>query len=418
MTSHDEQRLSDALRREAAGQDPHLLSLDDVTSRARGIRRRRVATGIVAAAAVAAVVVPTGLMTAGGNDRSDSQFATQTPDATATQGPTPSQPTQPPATPTGATTVELGADLPVGAAPLIPVRLGEYVLVPGSGKKVFTGTGLPFFSPLGDQWVGVQRGPDGKGTFVVFDAEGTTVLREPANPDGALAVSPDRTAAAYVGTDGRIHSYTTSDGDLTLSEPIGGSIQLASMTGSGSCREEAGGCQVLFNKGRGGVGTADSHGIVDDVPGFEHLGGASADAYVGIVSVSDEGSCSEARGIDDQQTIWRTCDHTPMRWSPDGRYLTAGPAYLDGLCCAQYDVLDGRTGASVVAIDAGTSASNMSYIHSLAWEDETHVLALVFLEDRWTFVRVGLDGSAEIAGVGTDIGKTPDEPVASLPVAP
>ena len=44
MTSHDEQRLSDALRRQAEHQDPTLLTLDDVTSRARGIRRRRVGT--------------------------------------------------------------------------------------------------------------------------------------------------------------------------------------------------------------------------------------------------------------------------------------------------------------------------------------------------------------------------------------
>ncbi len=417
MTSHDEQRLSDALRRQADSTDPHLLSLDDVTSRARGIRRRRVAAGVVAAAAVVAVVVPTALVATQQADRSDGGIATQTADPTPTQDPdqTPSSP----ATPAGSGTVALGADLPVGAAPRIPVRLGEEVLVPGSETRIPIGAGTTSFSRLGDQWVSLRRGQDGSGSFRVLDSSGEAVLEQPADPDGGLVVSGDRTTSAYVGTDRRIHSYTAEDGDLSFSEPLDGTVILAAISGTRSCDEKTGGgCEVLFNKGTGGVGYATSHGIVDTVPGFQHLGGASDTEYVGIVSVSDEGSCSEARGNIEQDTAWRTCKFTPEHWSPDGRYVTAGPPYLDGLCCAQYDVLDGRTGRSVLTMDAGTSADNMSYIRSLGWEDETHVLALTYLEDGWRVVRVGLDGSAEIADIGDGLGDNPDEPMASLPVSP
>jgi hypothetical protein len=414
MTSHDEQRLSDALRRQAATQDPHLLSLDDVTSRAGSIRRRRVATGIVAAAAVVAVVVPTALVAADNRDSS-------TPPPVATSTPTPSvtEDVAPDPSPTTPVTparrhqdVSVLGDLPTGAAPRILVRVGSEALLP-DGTRVKVGSDAVYAAYVGGSVVTVERsdGSD-QAMFRVRSLDGKVAYENPADVDGALSVTPDRTAAAYVGTDRRIHTWSPSDGDLTFSRPLA-DIQLGPMAGSGSCKEQApegGGCMVLFSRGRGGAGYATSHGIVDDVPGFLGIDGSSGREYAGQTKSLPDGSCSEVRRSDTGRLTAATCDHTLGSFSPDGAYLSGGPAYLDGPCCVSRDVLDAADLSSVLTLTS-TGGNRSAYIAEMGWEDDSHVLATVFDGTAWRIVRVGLDGSAELADAGEmpagDVGEVP-----------
>ena len=408
MTSHDEQRLSDALRRQADSSDPHLLTLDEVTGRARGIRRRRIATGVVAAAAVAAIVVPTAIVTAGGtDDRSNPpQFATQTPTGDASGGPTPS-------TVVDATdkhlNVDVLADLPTGAAPSIAVRIGSEVLLP-DGTRVKVGDDAVYTAFVSGRVLTVERTGDEQGTFFVRGADGKVELEEPANIDGALSVSPDHTAAAYVGTDGRIHTWTEQDGDLTFSEPLQ-NVQLGPMTGSGSCMEESegGGCSVLVNRGEGGTQVYASHGPGDAVPGFIKVSSASGQVLAGQTKSFNEGSCSEVRELGGSRSV-ETCKYTLGSFSPDGRLIVGGPGYLDGPCCVRYDILDTSNLKSLITLNA-SAGREITYINEVGWEDDSHALATVFDGKAWKIVRIGVDGSAEIADAGPmpsgDVGEVP-----------
>ncbi len=418
MTSHDEQRLSDALRRQAESADPHLLSLDDVTSRAGSIRRRRVASGIVAAAAVVAVVVPTAMIATDRATNSDPPVATNTPSPSITQDVTIDPSPTDTVTPTGRlVTVPIGGDLPTGDAPQIPISIQNTVLTT-DGTRVDFGQEVTYFAQVGDAYAAILRteGTD-EATFEVRTADGSVVTTAPANIDGALAVTPDGTAVAYVGTDQRIHTWTDADGDLTFSEELR-DIQLAGMTNAeaGTCKEpepEGPGCTVVFSKGGqdGGAGYADSHGLEDDIPGFTKITDANDGVFAGQNRYFDEGSCNEVRLGVSGSALWKTCDASPITLSPSNEYVTALPGYYEGMCCSSYSVFDVAAGKKLLEITVQSDAENMGYIPVLGWEDDTHVLAMAFTGDEWRVVRVGLDGKAELAAVDdlptTDLGEVP-----------
>jgi hypothetical protein len=413
MTSHDEQRLSDALRRQAESTDPHLLTLDDVTGRARGIRRRRMAAGVVAAAAVVAVVVPTALVAADRDDRSTpDRFATQTPNATASLDPT-QTPTATP--PRRAVEVPIGGDLSVGAAPAVPISIQGSVLTT-AGQRIEFGDELTYFAQVGEAYAGIVRTSDtGEAEFQVRTADGEVVTKAPANVDGALTVTPDRTAVAYVGTDQRIHTWTDSDNDLTFSAELP-NIRLVGMTNAepGTCKEpepEGPGCTVVFARGEGGAGYATSHGIVDDIAGFTTVNDANDGVLAGQNRSTTEGSCNEVRLGFDGKALWKTCNASPINLSPGNEHVTALPAYFDGMCCSTYSVFDVAAGKKVLEVTVESNRQNPGYIPMMGWEDDTHLLAIAYTGKEWRVVRVGLDGSAEIADAGklptTDLGEVP-----------
>lgn len=390
MTSHDEQRLSDALRRRAESADPTPLTLDDVRSRARGIRRTRVGTGIAAAvAAVAAVVVPTSALVTGGDDRSDPPVASNGP--TDRVVPTEQH-----------LTVRVLGDLPPGDAPRLAVRIGSDVLVPG-GDRVQVGDDTVYAAVVGRSVVTVERLSEQESRFVVRDSEGQVTLEKPANVDGALSVTPDRTAAAYVDAEGRIHTWTESDGDLAMSGPVE-NIQLGAMTGSQTCRPAGDGstdgiCSVVFNRGVGGAGFADSTGASDPIPGFIKVTDRTDRLWVGQTRSTNDGSCSAIKQAVAGRPVFDTCDYLLKDLSPDGAYVTASPPYGDGLCCSTYDILDAATGTPLITLDAKAGPTRTQVLET-RWEDDSHVLAVVSDGERWRIVRIGLDGSVELADVG------------------
>lgn len=409
MTSHDEQRLGDALRRRAEAQDPQPLSFDDVTARAGGIRRRRAATGIAAAvAAVAAVVVPTSAVVIARDDGSRTEIATATPNPTVTGGPTES-PTDQVTPVTRQQDVPLLGDLPSGDAPRVAVLVGDEVLTP-DGARVPVGADTVYAAYVGGSVVTVERVAEEQGAFRVRDLDGTTVLDAPASIDGALSVTPDRTAAAYVDPEGRIHTWTASDGDREMSGPIE-NIRLGPMTGSQTCGPTAAEeCRVVFGRGTGGAGFASSTGASAEIPGFLTIDDSAGGLYAGQTESSLDGSCSQLRRVEDNREVAETCDHTFGSFSADGAFLVGGPPYLDGLCCAAYDVLDTGTLEPLLTLHVRGGAES-AYIAEVGWEDDSHVLATVFDGEEWRIVRVALDGTAELVDAGplpsSDLGELP-----------
>ena len=158
MNTHDDLPggLHGALQRRADGvgweSGDHPLSLVDVQGRARGIRRRRVAAGGLAAAAVLAVAVPLGLQTVGSAgtappvdpaNPSPSQSLEPSPDDRATED------VAPPVNPVGQllttdrpdvaeqslTTVTPGRIDPPGGASPVPVE-ADYTSVVPAGQRV------------------------------------------------------------------------------------------------------------------------------------------------------------------------------------------------------------------------------------------------------------------------------------------
>jgi hypothetical protein len=399
MTSHDEQRLSDALRRQAASADPTLLTLDDVTSRARGIRRRRAATGIVAAAAVAAIVVPTAMLATDRVNDSDQAPIANSPSVTATGTGDPTQSPTERFVPTRHVDVSVVGDLPNGDAPRSGVLVGSEI-VTADGARVPAAAGTLYFAQVGSSWVSVVRTDSDQAVFQVRDADGDVQLESPANVDGALTVTPDRTAAAYVDTDQRIHTWTESDGDRAMSGPIDG-IRLGPMTGSTTCGATADEeCVVVFNRGVGGAGYAASTGASEEIPGFLNVRDAADRSYAGQTESFDEGSCSQIRRTDNGRTLLETCDYFLEEFSPDGLYISASPAYGDGPGPSTYDVLDAANGKSVLTLKAAVGGDRIAYMPQVTWEDDSHLLVVVFDGQEWRVVRVGLDGSAELADAG------------------
>ena len=73
--------------------------------------------------------------------------------------------------------------------------------------------------------------------------------------------------------------------------------------------------------------------------------------------------------------------------------ILAGPAYLDGFGQGSATVLDDD--GAVVA--EWHSAGQAALLHTI-WEDDDHVLALVFQDDAWAILRLDVtDGSVELA---------------------
>ena len=137
-----------------------------------------------------------------------------------------------------------------------------------------------------------------------------------------------------------------------------------------------------------------SHGIVDTVPWVLAVGDVSAEGdLLAMTSVSDEGSCWGRFEAWKKKPLWETCDHTLFDFSPSGTRILAGPAYLDGFGQGSATVLDGD--GAVVA--EWHSAGQAALLHTV-WEDDDHVLALVFQDDAWAILRLDVtDGSVELA---------------------
>ena len=371
------------------------IGLGDVKRTAGKIRRRRqVAAGAVVAAA-AAILVPS-VMVAGNLVGGDATPQPANPSPSVTQ--TPKVADGP---------IVLDADAPQGADPRLQYLDGRR-LVDSAGNVVPLSADYSGLARVGNEYLAVRQGDPG--TFVdVLDSEGRVI--DTAETAAGVVSSADQTVGAWITPGGRI--MTRFQGSTVQLNTIGDPAQAVEILGSGSCMEDKGGCQVFFNQfGEGGSPqAADSHGIVDVVPGdFSAVRAVSPKGLVAgqVAALSADPAapaCSAVYDLRAGKRLFKTCDYVfeyaGSGFSPDESRIVGYHQDADGAGPRSIVVLDARSGKTVAEIEvAGARKNGAGSIVDTVWEDGGHLLVKV--EDynadgipAYNMFRVGLDGTVE-----------------------
>ncbi len=373
-----ENDMSDAFDRRVRDLHEAPLSFEQVTTRARGIRRRRQAAVAGGILAVAAVLTPIAVVTAGdGPGRSN-----DVPAATDNPTPTPTA-TDSPAPPSNS------------SEPMVGRIQDGATFVRGDGVEfALPGTGYTGADQLGAEIVAYRSDDEGNGVIDVLTAPaegGATELVESVPVVGGYVASPE----------GLVIAYRTPEGEL-MTRWDGGQVSFgsdypvdafpAAITGGPNCNEEADGCVVYLNDGSLGEApiAVSSHGTVDTaVPDSLKVTDVDAAGVASVqISYSDTGSCSGLYDLTAGDYLFETCDNTLGAISPDGGHVLAGPAYLDGLGPNSIAILD-REGTQVA------ERTVQGFVGTSAWEDPGHVVFTAYVDGGWAIWRLGTDGSAQ-----------------------
>jgi len=389
-----DRELGRALHRQADGIGGAPISIEAVKGTARGIRRRRALAATAAVAAAVAIIVPTAIA---GTDLLRDSGGKELPPAS--QSPTAAD------DPTGDVTARDDLDvrnLETGDAPDL-VWIGQGVLHDRDREIPLKGA-YDAVAPLGDRYV-VTANDEGDQKLVVLDENGAELATYPLS--GGLASNAGHTIVAWMGTDNT---------PRVLQEGLDEPLQMAAFDGTFSysqvvglvgndCTTDpettvGGGCTVEFtaddDQGVRSSYASSSHGFADRsapeghaVTAVSPTGGA-----IEITEVRDDGTCSVARaGSGDE--MWTTCDYRGIAYSPDGSKLLAHDDYGDGFGDTQVTVLDANAGDPLV--DLKSTEDSQAFVFDQVWEDEEHLLAVVYQQGEWSVVRFGLDGSREYA---------------------
>jgi hypothetical protein len=379
------------------------------TARQRRSARANTATGaVLLVGALALGITACGRTEPGGAARDAGDRATREPlvasgepSPRGTQAPVESAPpssarTERPAAATFAgPVVEIDGALPGGAPPAIAWAHGRDLHRPDAPAER-----LPQrFEQLvlvGDVVLGVRGDDEGRRLLSVLGRSGKGLPAVSEIVD-SVVVSPSGTSAAWSTTSGELMTLW-DDSQVSFGDGTG-PVSPAAVLGDGSCYEVDGGCLVFFNDGgRLGPQVASSHGIVDQfAPNLLRVDDAARSHLVAVrTSTSDTGSCSAVWDLDRSDFRWRTCDHSLLRFSPDGRNLLGTEAYRDGLGLSRVTVLDAATGKERM-----TYRVRRGHIAAQAWEDPAHVLLVTYGDRGWRVIRVDLAGHAEEALVDT-----------------
>jgi hypothetical protein len=288
-----------------------------------------------------------------------------------------------------------------GAPPALPYlrhdpgAAGGWSLVEADGRARPLDRAYAQFAPMGDGLVGLVYDDDQAVAYVLDGGLHETSHANTA--DGGLAVTPDGSIVGWLGADKAPHFVErggTREGTLPTVE--GGSSLAAILADGTTCQEgeDGNGCAAYVNSPDASQAWwSISHGIVDTVPGVVAVGGVADDAgLLGMTSLSDEGSCWALFEGGRRRPAWQTCDYTLFDFSPSGRRILAGPAYLDGFGQGFAAVLD-RSGQVL----AEWHSEDQAAILGTTWEDEDHVLVTAFQDDEYAVIRVDLDGTVEFA---------------------
>ncbi len=390
-----ESDMSDAFDRRVRDLHEAPLSFEQVTTRARGIRRRRQAAVAGGVLAVAAVLTPIAVVTAGDGPGRGNEIPA------ATDTPTPS------------VTDSATAALPdPGPEPMIG-HLEADTFVRGDGVAfALPGTGYTRADQIGDNEIVAYRydttTTGGGGVIDVVTAPvdgGTSELVESIPVADSYVASPLGLTIAYRSREGEI--VTRWDGGaVSIGTDYPENAFPAAVTGGPDCDEDAGGCIVYLNDGAGEEApiTVSSDGTVDTpVPDAQFL----RDADQGLLSVlseaSDDGSCGGLYDSSAGSYLFETCDYTVSIIAPSGEHVLAAPAYLDGLGDSFVAILD-RAGTEVARWEEGGA------VVSRAWEDPGHVVFTVYADGAWSVWRLGIDGESERL-LGPEPGSDADPPM-------
>ncbi len=369
MNTDFEQQLASALERRAHRAPVEAHSLDAVRHRARGIRRRRIAVTTAGVAAALAVIVPLGLSATGGLDTDRGRDAV-------VASPVPSVP--PPLTEPVTVTPDAGT----GDAPAMAWLEADGTLHLPDGTMVQAEPGYRSLAVVASRVLAYRSDPDtGLGTVDELGADGSVL----ASHGALMAPMTDDagTVGAWVDRQGRI-VWATAGGQTTLDTP--GNAQLVSVDADGAWFTPEGEERAVSRITPDGeiTGPIDVLGVNDSL-GERVTATLTYDAM-------EPGSCGGV--LQGGRVVWRTCDYTVDRFSPDGAWVLATDAYLDGMGQATLAILDAATGEVQVEYEVEDGV-----FFDWRWEDAAHALAVVHFptDQSWQVVRLGPDGTVEQA---------------------
>jgi hypothetical protein len=318
-------------------------------------------------------------------------------------GPTPSASTT--SAPVKPSALDLDG-LTVGAPPKIAWSRGTAL----NGDK--TKDVLP---PKLDQFVQTKQ------LLVMRDTEGNVFAYSPDGPasktpigkaTGALAANAERNLVAWIAQDGS--PTVLQEGEAKPAALLGQAGVTAgdavAVLGhdcfNGPETVEGAGCSVYFRaegeKPQSFV--SSNHGFVEaigDANSPVQLQDADETGEVGWTTLNeDQTTCSTYWGHEtldaDTAKTWKTCDYMPLAFSPDGKHVLATASHgYEGLGASSLMILDRVTGKPRFTLK--NNAKSQAAIVDMVWEDDAHVLAVVAQKLDWGVIRVGLDGSVELA---------------------
>ncbi len=395
MNDLDEKELlTRALRERSGDVDGHPIGLDAVRRSARRIqRRRRVVSGAVAAV-VLGVAIPVGLnVTELGRGTqpapaNPSPTVVETPDARPT--PTPG--------PDGRYRLAL-TGVPRGAAPQQPYVIPDEQRLVTPEASYDLPEAYSQIARYDGGWVALTSGSPEEGTMqlVRLTDDFEELERTPAGP--GLEVSDDG---------GRV-TWADESGDRTVlvSAPVdGGAPERWTTTYTvgdyaeprGYLGEDAVVYELMGGDQPGRAVLARPGEEVVPVEGFLNIDDASSTGLLAGLVRYDPGNGKICSAVADPATGERlatTCDHQLGRFSPDGRLLVGGTPDADGLGSPTVAILDAATLEPVVEFAPGKDQAGAAL--QAVWEDDDTVLVVYELEARQAILRLGTDGSVELA---------------------
>jgi len=377
MTDFD-QELSRTLHRHAQTLPATPLAFDDVRGKATSIRRRRrVATGLGVAAAVA-VIAPAAMFATKGTQSDGPLPVTQPPTASDTSSPTP---TSTPVMGSDPHALDV-SDLPTGAPPAYPI------LGPGEMAAAQTGEAL------------VRWTADG----VVVESAGRTF--GPYTSAHGIRRNAAATAVAWATDEGDVMVWADGEAEPFKLAGLGATdVRVGAVTGTDCRRGRASDCTYYVSRwsanasgpeafaisGDGGLGNVDPKRSIVSVRDATEEG-----RVLGLTEVRDDGTCSAVLdpAASGSEPLLATCAHALDAFSPDGSYVLASDSYGDGIGAGQIAIY--ATVGDLKA-DRMRTDDSMAFYNDAVWEDETHVLFTVYQDGQWSMVRMNVDGAMEYA---------------------
>lgn len=402
MSHFDESdQLTSELQSRSHDVGGHPIAFDSVKRSALRIQRRRRIAGGAVAAVVLGVAVPTALAVTGGLNQTQPPVAPPTPTPTVTQ------------TPDGGTYVVSPGDLPPAeSGPSTGYTDGNDLVLPDGSRISFP---VPAAGAVeyGDRWV-VPGASDTGGFGLMFfeqDADGAPVGDPEFASGSGPVINADGSRLTYYlaeteqGPATLVSASADESDSATFEVPNRGEIQPAGFLGADT---------VVYNVRSPGGELVEARrtsfdGTSSQLPGLVSATAVSeaTNRVAGITKVDDlNDTCSQVMDGDTGETVWETCDHRVMEFSPDGRYVLGTGSYADGFSDNYVAVLDAETGDLLVKYtrpeNERVSAGSFAY----TFEDNEHVLDVVFERNEWAIARCDFDGDCERV---TDIATSADE---------
>jgi hypothetical protein len=388
-----EDRLRQALRREATHADHLGTGFEQVRARAvRVRRRRRVAVATLAAAAVAVVTVPTALLLQGDRDAgAPPTHQPTTPTPSVSPSPTPPTPSATTAPSPSAGPLVLSA-MTQGPAPQATYLDGRaYVALDGSRTTIPGQRPVQDATPYHGGWLVVDADD---GHLYQYDNTGKET---DLGRNGVLAISGDQMRTAFQ-VDGVIRvGIATGMGEGEQALPLPKDAGLVGFVASGLVYSS--GYRTYLHPDTGadralpliGATTTWASG---NLVGGQAATGSAGDSVEGAVVDTDTGAVLWHSG-------WR-----PVSFSPDGKYVAAVPAGDNG-DFASIAILDAHTGREITRM--GLLNRKVAQVgQRVAWEGNDALLFDVAdRQQREAIVRLAIDRSVDRATPVLPGGKYP-----------